>query len=500
MEFLNSLKQILLYAPKSPMLFHTGLFLFCFGGFISIYYLLRNTHYPRIFFVILFSLYFYYKSSGFYFFLLLFSTVTDYYLAREIWRQQNQKHRKNILIISLLLNFGILAYFKYTNFFGELIASVLNQPFYKWDIFLPVGISFFTFQSMSYTIDVYRREIKPIDNLPDYAFFVSFFPQLLAGPIVRARNFIPQIYRPVYVSGDMFSGAVFWILTGLIKKAIISDYISVNFIDRVFENPGLYTGLENLIAVYGYGLQIYCDFSGYSDMATGIALLLGFHFPSNFLSPYQSESITEFWRRWHISLSTWLKDYLYISLGGNRKGTFRTYLNLMITMTLGGLWHGASLRFILWGAMHGASLITDKLLQYLSEWQVPGLSINPLKIILYSPYLSIFRIAVTFHWVCFCWIFFRAKNMGVVSDMIHQIVFEFNGQVLPQFVEGYPVVLWLIFLGYLLHFIPQYFNSLLTDRISRLTLPVIIVLMTIVIFIVYQFQTADIQPFIYFQF
>lgn len=500
MEFTDILVQLFSYHPKEPMLFHTSLFLFFLGGFLLIYYQLRETHYPRILFVILFSLYFYYKSSGYYFLLLLFSTIADYVLAREIWRQQEPKKRKIILIISLLLNFGILAYFKYANFFAESVYSLFNKPFHQWDIFLPVGISFFTFQSMSYTIDIYRRELKPLEHFWDYAFFVSFFPQLLAGPIVRARDFIPQIYRPVYVSAEMFSRAIFWILTGLIKKAIISDYISVNFIDRVFENPGLYTGLENLIAVYGYALQIYCDFSGYSDMATGIALLLGFHFPSNFISPYQSQSITEFWRRWHISLSTWLKDYLYISLGGNRKGTIRTYFNLFITMLLGGLWHGASLRYILWGGMHGLSLIADKMLHFLSERAIRGLRENPLKILLTSPYLSVIRIILTFHWVCFCWILFRAKNINVAFDILYQIVYQFNGQIFPQFLDGYPIVIWLIFLGYLLHFIPQYFNTLLTHQISKLSLPVIILLITAVILIVYQFQTAEIQPFIYFQF
>ena len=221
--------------------------------------------------------------------------------------------------------------------------------------------SFFTFQSLSYTIDVYRRQLTPLNRFIDYAFYVSFFPQLVAGPIVRARDFIPQIRKPLFVSSEMFGQGIFYIVCGLFKKAVISDYISVNFVERIFDNPSLYSGIENLFGVYGYALQIYCDFSGYSDMAIGIALLLGFHFPMNFNSPYKACSITDFWHRWHISLSTWLRDYLYISLGGNRRGKIRTYVNLIITMLLGGLWHGASWNFVVWGALHGVCLASHKL-------------------------------------------------------------------------------------------------------------------------------------------
>lgn len=257
--------------------------------------------------------------------------------------------RKTWVAVSLLINLGLLCYFKYTNFLCGFFASLTGGTFTAMDIFLPVGISFFTFQSLSYTIDVYRKEITPLTNLLDYAFYVSFFPQLVAGPIVRARDFIPQIRCPLFVSKEMFGKGIFLIVSGLFKKAVISDYISINFVERIFDNPTLYSGVENLMGVYGYALQIYCDFSGYSDMAIGIALLLGFHFNMNFDSPYKSASITEFWRRWHISLSSWLRDYLYISLGGNRKGKIRQYANLIITMFLGGLWHGASWNFVFGG-------------------------------------------------------------------------------------------------------------------------------------------------------
>ena len=345
----SKIAEVLTYQSDKPMIFSSGLFLFLFLGFSLVYALLRKKDTARILFVILFSYYFYYKSSGTYFFLLGIVTVADFFIAGRMARIESRARRRALLLLSLSINLGLLFYFKYTNFFYQMLAPLWNGSFQPLDIFLPVGISFFTFQSLSYTIDVYRRQLQPLHRLLDYAFYVSFFPQLVAGPIVRARDFIPQIRKPLFVSTEMFGQGVFFIVSGLFKKAVISDYISVNFVERIFDNPGLYSGIENLFGVYGYALQIYCDFSGYSDMAIGIALLLGFHFNKNFDSPYKSASITEFWRRWHISLSSWLKDYLYISLGGNRKGKIRQYANLVITMFLGGLWHGASWNFVVWG-------------------------------------------------------------------------------------------------------------------------------------------------------
>ena len=356
----KKLADVLTYDPQQPMIFSSGLFLWLFLGFSLVYLLLQRKTTARLLFVSLFSYYFYYKSSGFYFFLLGIVTVSDFLLARWMYRTETSWKRRLIVCCSLCINLGLLCYFKYTNFFYEMLAPLWHGTYHPLDIFLPVGISFFTFQSLSYTIDVYRKDLKPLSNLLDYVFYVSFFPQLVAGPIVRARDFIPQIRKPLYVSADMFGQGVFFIVSGLFKKAVISDYISVNFVERIFDNPGLYSGLENLFGVYGYALQIYCDFSGYSDMAIGIALLLGFRFPINFNSPYKADSVTDFWHRWHISLSTWLRDYLYISLGGNRKGKIRTYLNLFLTMLLGGLWHGASWNFIVWGGLHGIALAVHK--------------------------------------------------------------------------------------------------------------------------------------------
>jgi alginate O-acetyltransferase complex protein AlgI len=487
---IHKLKDLFLYNPEEPLIFNSGLFLFLFTGFLWVYISLSQTHKPKLIFVTLFSLYFYYKSSGAYFVLLLFATAIDFTLAKLIHSSRDKRQRKFYIIITLVVNLGMLAYFKYTNFLLDSFFSLSGENFQPLDIFLPVGVSFFTFQSLSYTLDVYRGNLKPVDNILDYAFFVSFFPQLVAGPIVRASDFLPQIYKPTIVTSEMLGRGIFLIGCGLFKKAVISDYISTNFVDRVFDAPTLYSGIENLFAVYGYALQIYCDFSGYSDMAIGIALLLGFRFPLNFDSPYQSRNITEFWRRWHISLSTWLRDYLYISLGGNRKGEWRTYINQMTTMLLGGLWHGASWRFMIWGGLHGVALTAHKFFR----------SRYPRTEKTYSAWRSFMRIFVTFHFVCFCWIFFRAADIATVGEILNQIFAHLNLALLPEFVAAYRVVFMLMIIGYLLHFIPREAELAAQETITSMPIAGKAVFMITIIILVIQTKSAGIQPFIYFQF
>ena len=475
------------YHPESPLLFSSGLFLFLFLGFIAVYRALYNQEHWRILWVTFFSLYFYYKCAGIYWVLHVVIVVVDYHLAIWMEKAPSKRGKIGLLVVSLIVNLGMLAYFKYTNYFAGLWNTFTNGNLGPWDIFLPAGISFFTFQSLSYTIDVYRGQLKALTNIWDYAFFVTFFPQMVAGPIVRAADFLPQINRVPIVSREEFGRGVFLICTGLFKKAVISDYISLNFVDRVFDSPTQYSGLENLFGIYGYALQIYCDFSGYSDMAIGLALLMGFQFPINFNSPYQSLSITEFWRRWHISLSTWLRDYLYISLGGNRKGRWRTYLNLMLTMLLGGLWHGAATRFILWGALHGLALAVER-------WWKEIFPAKP----------SLWRRLVggiwTFHFVCFCWIFFRAGDMNTAWAMLGQIVYAFNPQILPEFVSGYGAVLFWMALGYALHFTPPAWERTVEKSVTRLPLPAKAMLIVLIATVVMQVKSSDVQPFIYFQF
>ena len=488
---MNRLCDVLTYDAQQPMIFSSGLFLFLFLGFSLVYLLLKKTTTLRLLFVVLFSYYFYYKSSGTYFFLLAVVTLSDFTLARLMERTERKGARRALLITSLCINLGLLCYFKYTNFFYEMLAPLWGGQFHALDIFLPVGISFFTFQSLSYTLDVYRGELKALRNPLDYAFFVSFFPQLVAGPIVRARDFIPQIRRPVVVTPEMFGRGVYFIAAGLFKKAILSDYISVNFVERIFDNPGLYSGIENLFGVYGYALQIYCDFSGYSDMAIGLALLLGFHFPLNFRSPYKASSITEFWHRWHISLSTWLRDYLYISMGGNRRGKLRTYFNLFMTMLLGGLWHGASWNFVFWGAIHGIALALHKFWRSLlgrdKHYQSRGIR-------------RVLGILLTFHLVCLCWIFFRNSTFEASWTMIHQIVANFQPQLFGQLVDGYKMVFAFMAVGFVLHFLPDRWEEACQRGVIRLPLVVQALLLILIIYVVIQVKTSDIQPFIYFQF
>ena len=488
---MNRLCDVLTYDAQQPMIFSSGLFLFLFLGFSLVYLLLKKTTTLRLLFVVLFSYYFYYKSSGTYFFLLAVVTLSDFTLARLMERTERKGARRALLITSLCINLGLLCYFKYTNFFYEILAPLWGGQFHALDIFLPVGISFFTFQSLSYTLDVYRGELKALRNPLDYAFFVSFFPQLVAGPIVRARDFIPQIRRPVVVTPEMFGRGVYFIAAGLFKKAILSDYISVNFVERIFDNPGLYSGIENLFGVYGYALQIYCDFSGYSDMAIGLALLLGFHFPLNFRSPYKASSITEFWHRWHISLSTWLRDYLYISMGGNRRGKLRTYFNLFMTMLLGGLWHGASWNFVFWGAIHGIALALHKFWRSLlgrdKHYQSRGIR-------------RVLGILLTFHLVCLCWIFFRNSTFEASWTMIHQIVANFQPQLFGQLVDGYKMVFAFMAVGFVLHFLPDRWEEACQRGVIRLPLVTQALLLILIIYVVIQVKTSDIQPFIYFQF
>ena len=497
--------ELFRYQPQSPLLFSTGLFLFLFVGFYIIYNSLQNLQRTRIIYVILFSLYFYYKTSGLWFMLLIFTATSDFFVGRAIHTTKDALGKKLWVALSLCLNLGMLGYFKYTNFLYELvigfwhsIGGIMDEQLLKGlvyeplDIFLPVGISFFTFQSLSYTIDVYRRQVKPVNNWADYLFYVSFFPGLVAGPIVRARDFIPQIYNRPTLSYERMGEALYLIVCGLFKKCIISDYISINFVDRIFDAPALYTGVENLMGIYGYALQIYCDFSGYSDMAIGIALLLGIRFNINFDSPYQSATITEFWRRWHISLSSWLRDYLYIPLGGNRKGKTRTYINLAITMLLGGLWHGAAFRFVLWGAIHGAALAIHKFLINVFGFKPSGATMTPWKRVLNTIF--------TFHLVCFAWIFFRADTMQKVGDIFTQLFTHFEPGVFLQFVTGYRMIFILMVTGYIIHFIPRKWDLKIQQKITHLPLWAKALLLCLAIFFVIQMKSAEIVPFIYFQF
>ena len=489
---MGNILDIFTYSPESPMLFSSRDFLLLFLPFFAIFTVVRHKVTWRPLYLTLFSLFFYYKTGGIYFLLRHLMSLTDYTISLFLTTTKEQKHRKWLVTTSVVFDLGVLCYFKYTGLLGEMLSALTDGNISFGDIFLPVGISFFTFQSLSYVIDVYRGDIEPAKSWSDYLFYLCFFPQLVAGPIVRAKDFLPQIHQPTLVTRQMMGRALFLILIGLIKKAVISDYISVNYVDRIFDAPLLYSGFENLMGVYGYALQIYCDFSGYSDMAIGIALLLGFRFPTNFDLPYRSATITEFWRRWHISLSSWLRDYLYIPLGGNRKGRRRTYINLMLTMLLGGLWHGASGRFVLWGALHGCGLAAHKWL--MSRTSSPAFGKDM------SLWRRVLGVIFTFNFVCLGWILFRADSLSTVGEILSQIFTAFDLSIVPQVIAGYPVVFALIAAGYLMHATPKRVIDRTQERLTNAPMWAQVAVVVAVIWFVMQMRTGDIQPFIYFQF
>jgi len=490
LDFDKLIKE-LLYNPKEPLLFNSGFFIWYFSFFIIAYSLMASNRNGRILTFVFFSLYFFYKACGWYVGLVIFSAVVDFYLSKAIYKAEPGAAKKGLLAVSIVFNLGLLFYFKYTDFFIELINDYSSGHLKPLNLVLPIGISFFTFENLSYAIDVYRGHFKPVKRFMDYLYFLSFFPKLMMGPIVRAADFLPQLDKPYVVSRQDFATGFYLIFSGLFKKIVISDFINVNFVGYIFDDPSMHTGLECLMAVYGYALVIYCDFSGYSDMAIGIAKWCGFSIPPNFLSPYQSASVTEFWRRWHISLSSWLRDYLYISLGGNRKGKLRTYNNLFITMLLGGFWHGASWNFIFWGVLHGTALGIDKAKNELFT------KIN------FSPKGLIYKIAgivLTFHLVCFSWIFFRAATMEDAIIFIRQIANNFEGSVWKALFENYRYVFIIMLFAFLLHFIPLKAEERIKRFLSKMPLIVYLIIALIMVFIFAQIKTAEPVMPVYLQF
>ena len=489
---MERLKSVMAFDQASPLLFNTGLFMLLFVAFMGVYTLLRGHRTVKMIAVILFSLYFYYKSSAEYCFILLGVCLSDYVLGILLGKARRVWVRKCIVALNVTVNLGMLVYFKYLNLLLDTVASFADKAFDPLDIILPAGISFFTFRSISYMVDIYRGHIEPCRSFLSYVFFLTFFPPLLAGPVVRARDMLPQVEADPVATSAMVSEGLFLIIAGLIKKVIVADFISQNFVDRVFDNPSLYSGFENLLAIYGFTLQLYCDFSGYSDMAIGIALLMGYRFFDNFRSPFKSQSPTEFWHRWHISLSTWLRDYVYIPLGGNRKGNARRHANLMTTMVLGGLWHGASWMYVIWGAWHGFLLVMHKALKSLfpslpdnkrrSWWRVAG------------------NVFLTFNLVALGFMFFRAESMEKVGEMTRQIFCDFHLSVAPQFVEGYMMIVLIMIAGFAMHFAPSRWAEKTKACFHRLGPWGQTIVLVIVLMIIIQVRQSDIVPFIYLQY
>ncbi|MCD8386575.1 MAG: MBOAT family protein [Bacteroidales bacterium] len=479
--------ELLKYDPQAPMLFSSGMFWALFLIFLPIFALIRQRLWQMLGFVVAFSFYFYYKSSGMFFLMLAGTSLVDWLLSRAIVTTDQRWKKRLCVGLSLTLSLGILGYFKYANFFLWNWNQMVEGNFQPLDLVLPVGISFYTFQSVSYIIDVYKGRVQPTPTWLEYAFFLSFFPALVAGPIVRADYFIPQIRQSKHATlGEMFAG-LWLIIIGILKKAVIADYIA-QYNDLIYSSPGAYSGFETLMGVLGYTMQIYCDFSGYSDMAIGIAMVMGFKLAKNFNFPYKSRNLTDFWRRWHISLSTWLRDYIYIPLGGNRKGVARTYVNNFLTMLIGGLWHGAAWKFVFWGAMHGVGLAIHKackpwLDRIPDTWSVRAVSWG-----------------LTMLTVSLLWVYFRAATFHDSWVIIRTIFTDFHLSMFWPFVEARWEWVAMMCAIMLAHAVPTRW----WDRAGRwfVMAPwgVKLLIFVIVVQLVVQFQSEDVAPFIYFQF
>ena len=475
------------YDPSAPMLFSSGFFWLLFILFLPVYVLLKGSRAKMVLFVVGFSLYFYYKSSGLFFLMLVATSLVDWVISWAIFRSRTRGRRLAFMWLSIAISLSILGYFKYANFFLWNWNAMVEGNFQPLDIILPVGISFYTFQSISYVVDVYKKRITPSRSWFDYLFFLSFFPALVAGPIVRADYFLPQLRKNLRPSSSMIWAGLWLVIIGIAKKAVIADYIA-QFNDLVFDNPAVYTGVQALMGVLGYTMQIYCDFSGYSDMAIGLALIMGFRLGINFDSPYQSRNLTEFWRRWHISLSSWLRDYLYIPLGGNRKGTLRTYVNNFLTMLIGGLWHGAAWKFVFWGAMHGVGLAVHKACR-------PWLSRIPDNAV--TIFLSWL---LTFVYVSFLWVFFRAASFEDSLLIIRNIFVDFHFWQFPQFFTNRLVWCLMMLALVVMHFVPRRWGDWLQDCFIRSPWVVKLLVFLCSVQMVIEFMSAEVQPFIYFQF
>ena len=470
------------------MLFNSFIFLFFLAVVLPIFYLLPKKSYKNTF--LLAASYFFYGYWDWRFcLLLLLSTVVDYYIGLKIHNTDDEKKRKLFLYASLGINLGILGFFKYFNFFVDSFQTMMNSfggnvDSLHLNIILPVGISFYTFQTLSYTFDIYRKRLEPTNNITDFALFVAFFPQLVAGPIERAKDLLPQLYNKLSPTKDQLKEGATLIVLGLFRKVMIGDTAG-RIVDHIFGNLHLYKSIEIIAGVLLFGIQIYADFSGYSKIARGTAKLLGIELMINFEQPYLSRNITEFWRRWHISLSSWLKDYLYITLGGNRKGAARTYVNLMITMLLGGLWHGASWNFVIWGGLHGIYLAAHK---FFSKERTDYDPITRLK--------DIPKVILTFILVAFTWLFFRATSWES-TQLIFSAIFDWQSSEYAHiFIQ---ILLSYFILNFALDIIENRFGHTFVLRFKSVSVQLGILLSLFIVTLIYIFQAKPL-PFIYFQF
>ena len=492
----NKLIDLFKYNPQNPLYFSSSFFLFFFFALVVFYRFASKSKNIKIYTIIFFSLFFYYRNSGFFFLLLFFTTFTNFYLGNWLYKTDSPGFKRFLFITAIVIDLALLGYFKYTNFIIRIINDIHSGHLNPLDILLPVGISFYTFKAMSYVIELFIGTMEPTNSLRDFSLYMFFFPNILAGPIDRAAAFLPQIEHDFKISKADVGRAVFLILCGLFKKNVIADYIGLNFVDRVFEVPLRFTGVENLLATYAYALQIYCDFSGYTDMALGIALLLGFKLMDNFNIPFKASSIADYWRRWHISLSTWLLDYLFkpLQIKFRRARVYGSAAAIFITFLIVGIWHGANWTFVVFGLIHSTYLAVSLLTQKFRNSFYRKIRISGTKT------LKIFQIFITFHLLLITAIVFRSDSLQTAFNVFHQIFTFFHGAVFFQWIAGYSKVFYLMLLGYALHFIPKSVDNKIQNIITESPVVVQALLIALMIVIVVQVESAQLQPVIYFNF
>jgi alginate O-acetyltransferase complex protein AlgI len=479
------------------MLFTQGnYFVFLFVVFFA-FWLVAHRAGWRVALLVGASLFFYAQAGIKPLCLLLALTALDYTTTNLMQRNTSQWRRKLLLSISLCADLGALCVFKYADFFLTSTAQGLSFCGYQLSVphlnlLVPLGISFFVFQSVAYVVDVYRRDVEPAPSYLDYLAFIAFFPTLIAGPILRAKQLLPQLRSSLTLDAETGGQALFLIALGLIKKIAIADYLSANLVERVFDFPERFSSLEVLAGVYGYALQIYADFSGYSDIAIGSALLLGFTLPLNFNAPYRAQDLPEFWRRWHISLSTWLRDYVFFTIAGVRTRRVAVlYAASLVTMLLGGLWHGAQWTFIFWGLLHGLGLIVVRWWQNTHSQHKTAYWLNG-RHTTWARGLSVF---VTFHFVCLTWIFFRAETVVQAFAVLRQL-----GQFSVDFSNlAWPIVA-LISLGFIAHWLPDGAWQTAQRSFTRLPAPAQAALLFSLSIGLYFVASSDVVPFIYTRF
>lgn len=553
---MDRIYHIFSFNELKPLIFTQLDFWLFFIFVMFVFSFLHKKLLTRSIFLSVVSIFFYYKTSGIYVTLLIVSLFANYFLGNGIEKAKTNSSRNIQLTSAILFNLLTLGYFKYAYFFTESFNKMFHTKFevvnqlsvwangfagdgtFVEKIILPVGVSFFTFQSISYVVDIYRKDIEPVKNFFEYSFFVTFFPQLVAGPIVRAKDFIPQIRKPFTLSNEQFSWALILITKGLFKKIILADYIAVHFIDKIADAPQAYPGFVSILAMWGYSLQIYADFSGYTDIAIGLSCLMGFVLLPNFNSPYKAISVADFWRRWHKSLGSWFRDYLYIPLGGNKTGGLATYiasiiififllfitqwyeliyvygglmtlyfivwfyfpfyknfihrdLNLLITMVVGGLWHGASENFVIWGTMNGIALIVYNYWKKISPYE------NSTTLI-----VRFWRIFITFQFITFTRIWFRLEDSSEPLAMINHIWnhLDLKWDIVKLVFQTYSSVFWIITLGYFLHWMPQSWKDKGQDCFTKMNLGLKSIIIVICVFLMYQAISDTFKPFVYFQF